>query len=96
MDGMIRRLRFFLESNGISAYHFNCKHCPVCKDGNPNFVGATEPYIGVNYIKNEFPRILFVSLDPGSADRNPDKRKLVVTENVESDEYNPFLFHNAN
>ncbi len=82
-DRMIRRLRFYYESKGISANRFNCVHCKECKGGNPDFVGPTEPTIGADYIKNKLPRVLFVSLDPGSADKDPYKRALTVIDNIE-------------
>lgn len=92
MDRMIRRLRFYLESKGISAKGFKCCHYKECKGDNPNFVKATEPYIGADYIKNELPRVLFVSLDPGSADKDPDSRTLVVIKNIEDSGDNPLSF----
>ena len=88
MDRMIRRLRFYLESKGISAKRFKCCHYKECKGGNPNFVKATEPTIGADYIKNELPRVLFVSLDPGSADKDPNSRTLAVINNI-GDSGNP-------
>ena len=73
---MIKELKCYLDSEGISATKFNCKHYKVCKGDNDNFVEASEPYIGIEYEKNRLPRILFVSLDTGYADSDPHKRTM--------------------
>lgn len=90
---ILNELQMYLDCKGISAHNFKCKHYKECKGGNPNFVKATEPYVGADYIKNELPRVLFVSLDPGSADKDPDSRKLVVVKNIEDAGCNPLSLH---
>ncbi|MYD61641.1 MAG: hypothetical protein F4W91_11420 [Gemmatimonadetes bacterium] len=71
---MMKQLRSYFDSVGISANNFRCCNYEECKAGNPNFVEATEPYIGIEYEKNTLPRVLFLSLDPGSADSDPNNR----------------------
>ncbi len=73
---MRKQLRAYFDSVGLSANNFSCMNCKECKAGNPNFVEATEPYVGVRYEMHKLPRILFVSLDPGSADKDPNTRTM--------------------
>ena len=73
---MRKKLRAYFDSLGIAANNFSCMNCKECKAGNPNFVEATEPYVGIRYEMNKLPRVLFVSLDPGSADSDPNERTM--------------------
>ena len=56
---MIKQLRAYFDSVGISANNFRCCNYEKCKAGNPNYVEATEPYIGIRYEMNTLPRVLF-------------------------------------
>ena len=73
---MRRRLRDYFDSVGISACEFDCEHYDDCHNGNVNFVESSEPYIGWKYESNRLPRLLFLSLDIGSADPDPHKRTM--------------------
>ena len=86
---MIKELKAYLNSMGISAKGFNCPNYDACSNGKPDFAKATEPTIGADYIKNELPRVLFVSLDPGSASHNPSERELVVIKGLKDAGFNP-------
>ena len=64
-------LRRYYDARGIGAVDFDCTHSPVCRAAAEHvggrFVTAREPTVGVRYLAG-WPRILVVSLDPGSLD----------------------------
>lgn len=53
---------------------FRCQHLEDCRNGNNRFVEAKAAFIGTEYEKGTLPRLLFVSLDPGSSNSNPKQR----------------------
>src|SRR4051794_10134740 len=71
--------------NEISAMHFNCKHYCVCKGDSLDFTTAREPYIGQGYENNDgtFPKLLFLSLDSGDGEREPEKRTITAIRDWE-------------
>ncbi len=85
---MRKKLRAYFDSVGLSANNFDCINCEICKAGNPNFVGPTEPYVGIRYEMNTLPRVLFLSLDTGSADKDPNTRTMEAGRKWEN-ECNP-------
>lgn len=73
---MIEDLEKYYKKNGISAVNFNCKHYYDCKKDSLNFTKAKEATVGEEYEKGEIPRLLFISLDSGSAEKDPRRRTL--------------------
>lgn len=73
---MIKKLTSFYKRQGISALNFHCPHLRDCSKGNKKFVEAKEAFVGTEYEKGTLPRLLFLSLDPGSSDSNPRLRAL--------------------
>lgn len=71
---MIKELTSYYKQQGISPLNFRCPHLQVCSRGNEKFVKAKEAFVGSEYEKGTLPRLLFVSLDPGSSDNNPKRR----------------------
>lgn len=71
---MIKELTAYYQQRGISALDFRCPHLNVCCKGNERFVEAKEAFVGTEYEKGVFPRLLFVSLDPGSSYSDPRLR----------------------
>ena len=64
---------------GISALKFNCKHYEACRskcENKSTFTTAREPYVGEYYGKKGIPKLLFLSLDAGSADKDPKDRTI--------------------
>ena len=82
-------LKSYLDSQGIAASNFNCKHYEECKGNNDKFTEAKEAYIGTEYEKNRLPRVLFVSLDSGSSDAEPEKRTMEAMRDWEQTECEP-------
>jgi hypothetical protein len=71
-----RRLNVLYEANGISALRFACKHHAACSADAPGFVAAQETFVGPEYAEGGLPRLLFLSLDPGSLDPAPRTRTM--------------------
>ncbi len=63
---MINQLTSYYEINGILATNFHCPYYEFCVKGNSELITGKSAYIGQWYEENRLPRILFVSLDPGS------------------------------
>jgi hypothetical protein len=67
----------FYAANGISALGFRCRHFADCKGDCASFTTAREPFIGRKYeLGGSAPRLLFISLDSGSGDPEPQDRTL--------------------
>jgi uracil-DNA glycosylase len=71
-------VKHFYEEEGISAGSFRCKHLECCKLACANFTEAREAYIGREYEIGTVPRLLFLSLDPGNGDVDPEARTLAA------------------
>jgi hypothetical protein len=73
---MLKELSSYYQRKGISPLDFRCQHLQVCSNGNDRFVEAKGAFVGTEYEKGTLPRLLFVSLDPGSSDRDPKRRSV--------------------
>jgi len=80
---MIEKLTAYYQQKGISALDFRCQHLQACGKGNERFVEAKEAFVGTEYEKGTLPRLLFVSLDPGSSDRDPKRRTVKFVRYLE-------------
>ena len=70
-------LHRYYEGEGILATQFICEHKAECRGGSPSFTGPKSAYVGERYPDAHrfgLPRLLFVSLDSGSGEPNPEKR----------------------
>lgn len=68
--GILDELKSFYESHDIYAFNFNCKHYADCSRGCEKFTQARSAFVGREY-ERTFPRILFLSLDPGEGESIP-------------------------
>ena len=75
---MLDALKAYYEANGISALDFRCQHAYQCGADSPRFTAAKESYVGPEYEAGNGPRLLFLSLDSGSADVDPFARTLAA------------------
>jgi len=81
---MIKQLREFYEREKISAVDFDCPSQSCCRqtaqEHGGTFTTARDVCLGVRYLDSSRPRILVVSLDPGSYTQDehskPETRKL--------------------
>ena len=71
---MFDELASFYARSGILSTSFSCQHLESCRGCCPSFTGAQSAYVGPDYEKGTLPRLLFLSLDSGSADRDPARR----------------------
>jgi hypothetical protein len=76
---MIKKLQKFHDENNISPLNFNCKHYNSCiskAENRKNFTKGHGIWIGPEYEKGKVPKLLFLSLDSGSAELDPNKRTM--------------------
>lgn len=85
---MLKELGEYYQKEGISALDFRCQYLPICSKGNKNFVEAKATFVGTEYEKGTLPRLLFVSLDPGSSEHDSHRRTLDYVRFQEEHECN--------
>ena len=74
---MYKSLTEYYSKAGISAMDFNCPHFLSCSARYPDtFTTAKESFVSSGYANHELPRIVFISLDSGSAETDPDLKTL--------------------
>ena len=73
---MLSDLHAYYDSCGIGALSFACPHHHQCAADSPRFTTAKEAYVGPEYEAGTLPRVLFLSLDSGSADSDPATKTL--------------------
>ncbi len=72
---MLEKLNEFYESHGISPVDFRCKKRQCCSANSPDFTEAKASFVGPLYEKGTaLPRLLFLSMDPGCSNPNPQER----------------------
>ena len=71
---MLRKLNAFYDSHGISPVGFRCTSLSTCSADSPDFTEAKASFVGPSYEARQLPRLLFLSLDSGSAHCNPWQR----------------------
>ena len=84
---MLERLTAFYESHGISPVSFRCPSRSTCSANSPRFTEAKASFVGPSYEKRRLPRLLFLSLDSGSAEPDPRQRtaEAVRRQNLATD-----------
>ena len=71
---VLRKLNAFYESHGILPISFRCPSRSTCSANSPHFTEAKASFVGPSYEERHLPRLLFLSLDSGSADPDPRQR----------------------
>jgi hypothetical protein len=71
---MLRQLTRYYKEKRIAPFDFRCQHWQDCSNGNQNITQARGAFVGTAYEKGLLPRLLFLSLDPGCSDSQPNKR----------------------
>ena len=82
---MLERLTAFYESHGISPISFCCPSHSECSADSPCFTKAKASFVAPCYGEGRLPRLLFLSLDSGSAEPDPQQRtaKAVRRQNLD-------------
>jgi hypothetical protein len=77
VEKLIEQLTNYYQSKGISAIDFHCPHYRSCSQTSPKtFTTAKEAFVSSGYVKHDLPRIVFISLDSGSAENDPRLKTL--------------------
>ncbi len=71
---MLEKLQDYYAEKGILATRFTCSHASTCAARSPKFTGPKSAYVGSGYERAELPRLLFLSLDSGSGEVDPNER----------------------
>jgi len=86
MGKMLKSLDAYYQHNGISPLHFCCRHWQACSEGNQRITQAKSAFVGTCYEKGVLPRLLFLSLDPGCSDSEPQRRTVECVRSLEENE----------
>jgi hypothetical protein len=71
---MLEELENYYNDNGILATSFTCAYKARCMGDCTEFTGPKSAFVSSGYEKNSLPRLLFLSLDSGSGDKNDENR----------------------
>ena len=71
---MLEELNAFYDEHGILPVRFRCPSRRACSANSPNFTETKASLVGPLYEERRLPRLLFLSLDSGSAERLPERR----------------------
>ena len=86
-DNILTRLAAYYEAKGIApADPFRCRHVKECSTGSPLFTTAKASFVGSEYAKGNGPRLLFLSLDSGSAETDWRRRTIEAVQHHELQE----------
>jgi hypothetical protein len=86
---MYQQLTEYYQSKGISAIDFHCPHYRSCSQTSPQtFTTAKEAFVSSGYVHHDLPRIVFISLDSGSAENDPRLKTLESIREWEEEQEN--------
>ncbi len=89
-ESIYEQLSTFYEKMGISAVNFKCKHYSLCSNKSPErFTTAKESFVSKGYVQHQLPRIIFISLDSGSAESDPKLKTLEAVRQWEEENQKP-------
>ena len=71
---MLKELERYYYANGILSTAFNCSFKEQCSHDCDAFTGPKSAFVGSGYEGRSLPRLLFISLDSGSAETHDEKR----------------------
>ena len=91
---MYKKLTDYYRSNGISAVDFNCPHHSSCSmNFQQTFTTAKESFVSSGYVSHKLPRVVFISLDSGSAESDPNLKTLESVRMWEEENENVLGLH---
>jgi len=67
---MIEDLQNYYSENGILSTSFTCAYKSQCQSDCSEFTGPKSAFVSSGYEEHSLPRLLFLSLDSGSGDKN--------------------------
>lgn len=73
---MFQQLYRYYEDNRILSTSFTCPYKEQCRGDSQNFTGPKSAFVSTGYEnkRDNFPRLLFLSLDSGSGDKDDSNR----------------------
>lgn len=94
-ETMFQQLYRYYEDNGILSTSFTCPHKEQCSSSSPKFTGPKSAFVSTGYENksSNLPRLLFLSLDSGSGDRNDRKRLPETLRRQEETETDVLALH---
>jgi hypothetical protein len=86
---MYKELHDYYRAKGISALNFNCPYFSSCSGKFPaQFTTAKESFVSSGYVSHTIPRLVFISLDSGSAETDPALKTLESIRTWEEEKEN--------
>ena len=85
-DNILTRLAAYYEVKGIAPNDFpdfRCRHKKACSAGSLQFTTTKASFVGPEYAKGNGPRLLFLSLDSGSAETDWRRRTIEAVQHDE-------------
>lgn len=90
----LTQVESYYRSEKIHPLRFECPYEGDCKNKNRRFTGPKVTFVGSKYEEGHCPRILFLSLDSGSGERDPKRRTArAVRNSTENDNVDNFPKH---
>lgn len=71
---MLQELEDYYKQQGILSTSFTCKFKNKCRGDCADFTGPKSAFVSSGYENRSLPRLLFLSLDSGSGDKNDNNR----------------------
>ncbi len=71
---MLQELEGYYKRKGILSTSFTCPYKKQCKGDCEDFTGPKSSFVSTGYERRVLPRLLFLSLDSGSGDKNDRNR----------------------
>jgi len=80
---MIDKIEEYYRDKVILSTNFECSYKKECGRQSEKFYGPKSAFISSGYEKGTLPRLLILSLDPGSSEENPSKRLPIAVREFE-------------
>ena len=80
---MLGELEACYVRKGLWPRDFSCRHFASCSAGQERFTQAKCSFVGPEYVKGTLPRLVFLSLDSGDGDVNPETRTFDAVRRTE-------------
>ncbi len=90
---MIEELTSCYLHNGVLATGFTCTHKNECQGDCDSFTGPKSAFVSSGYEAHALPRLLFLSLDSGSGDKNDENRLPLAVRQPEEVNRNVLKLH---
>ena len=90
---MLQELQDYYSKNGILSTSFTCIHKEQCEGDCLEFTGPKSAFVSSGYEAHELPRLLFLSLDSGSGDKNDSNRLPIAVREQEEIQRNIHDLH---